>query len=470
MSTMGATPDVRRAQGRQHLDLGFWLWTAAFTAIGLGIRIAAVLGRPNRSLGGDPKYFHNAANLLVEGHGFIDPFYFYSHNLHVQTAAWPPLFVWALATAALVGFKSYFAQRIWCGIIGAAAVVVCAMAGREIGGRRVGVLTALVVAIYPNIWMSDEPAFSETLTPLLIGLVLWSAYRFWKRPGVKSAAVMALCVSVAALGRDELTILFVLLVLPLCLLARDTAWRRRLVLVGASAAVAVIVIGPWVGYNLSRFSRPVFISDGLGVTLASADCGPTFGNGLFEGYWDMPCALAVKVPGWPPSPSGVGIDESVRAGDMQHAAVKFLRSHLDRLLPATLAKIGRGFAFFRPAQQIRLDAYLEVRPYHWALVGLWSYYGLLVLSVGGFVVLFRRRVTSLPLVAITLTVVATMAIAFGCTRYRTPFEVVLAVLASVAVDGLVKGVRRDRPEATVPRGAPGGTTEQAPEGADAVAP
>ena len=66
-------------------------------------------------------YFHNAANLLVAGHGFIDPWQ-YNVNRHriVQTADWPPLFVFVLAAASVVGFKSFFAHRIWCCVIGAA--------------------------------------------------------------------------------------------------------------------------------------------------------------------------------------------------------------------------------------------------------------------------------------------------------------------------------------------------------------
>jgi 4-amino-4-deoxy-L-arabinose transferase-like glycosyltransferase len=421
-------------------SLGFWLWTVAIALGGLGIRIAAVLGRPNRSLGGDAYYYHYAANLLVEGFGFIDPFHYYLHNLHehIQTAAWPPLFVWTLAAAAVVGFKSYFAQRIWCAIVGSVAVVVCGLAGRQVAGRRVGVLTALVIAIYPNIWMSDEPALSETITPLVIGLVLLAAYRFWRRPTLPRAGVLAGCVGVAALGRDELTILLVLLVFPLCLMARNVAWRRRFGMLGVAVAVAVVVIGPWVGYNMSRFTKPVFISDGLGVTLATADCGPTFNGGQFEGYWDLECAVGVKVP--------PHADESVQGAAEQSHALKYVRSHLNRLFPATMAKLGRGFAFFRPFQQIHLDSFIEGRPYHWALVGLWSYYGLLGLSLPGFIVLIRRRVTVLPMVAVTLTVVASMAITFGQTRYRTPFEVVLAILAAVAVDGLCNVLRRNRPQ------------------------
>ena len=44
----------------------------------------------------------------------------------------------------------------------------------------------------------------------------------------------------------------------------------------------------------------------------------------------------------------------------------------------------------------------------------------------------RDRITCLPLAAVTLAVVVTMMVAFGDTRYRTPFEIVLAILASVA--------------------------------------
>jgi hypothetical protein len=53
-----------------------------------------------------------------------------------------------------------------------------------------------------------------------------------------------------------------------------------------------------------------------------------------------------------------------------------------------------------------------------------------------------------------------MMVAFGDTRYRTPFEIVLAILASVAVDGLCNVLRRTRPEVT---GPPRARREDAPE-------
>ena len=151
----------------RHAGRLWWPWLALWTAVGLGIRLATVFGRPNRVAGGDAYYDHNAANLLVAGHGFINPFLYYPHDLHhqVQTASWPPLFVFVLVAASLVGAKSFFAQRIWCCIVGAGAIVLCGYVGREIGGRRVGLIAALLVAVYPNIWMSDELGLSETLSP-----------------------------------------------------------------------------------------------------------------------------------------------------------------------------------------------------------------------------------------------------------------------------------------------------------------
>jgi 4-amino-4-deoxy-L-arabinose transferase-like glycosyltransferase len=443
-----ATLDLRHEAGHNRPDLRFWLPTALVAAVGLAIRLVAVVGRSGRTPIDDAFYYHYAANLLVGGYGFIDPFTYYGltgHPIHtqVQTAAWPPMFVWVLAMASLVGFKSYFAHRIWCCIIGAAAIVVCGMAGREIAGRRVGILTALVVAIYPNIWMSVEPAMSETLTPLVIGLVLWAAYRFWKQPSWQRAAILSLCIALGALARDELTTLFILLLVPLCLLARDSNWRRRFAMLGVAAAVGVVVIGPWVGYNMSRFSKPVFISDGLGSTLASADCAPTFSSGQFEGFWDFACQVHAKVPKHPE-------DESVTATARQDDALHFLRTHLNRLVPVTLAKVARGFGFFRPYQQVRLDIFFELRPARWAFVGLWSYYALFALSIPGLVVLIRRKITVLPLAAVTVAVVLTMMVAFGDTRYRTPFEIVLAILASVAVDGLVNTVVGRRRKRAIP--------------------
>ena len=221
------------------------------------------------------------------------------------------------------------------------------------------------------------------------------------------------------------------------LLARALSWRRRFAVLGIALLATALVVAPWVGYNLSRFQKPVFISTGLGVTLASADCAATYsrtGRGLLVDA--LRAGLPRTTRG---SKSTRRRTTPPRVTEFQHLALDYVRSHENRLVPVTLAKIGRAFGFFHPLQQIQFDSYVETRPYHWALVGLGMYYALLALSIGGTVILRRRRIPSFPLWAIGLDVVCSVALTFGQTRYRTTFEVSLVLMAAVPLDAILVG-------------------------------
>jgi hypothetical protein len=78
---------------------------------------------------------------------------------------------------------------------------------------------------------------------------------------------------------------------------------------------------------------------------------------------------------------------------------------------------------------------------------------MLPLSIGGLVVLRKRRVPIFPFIAIAVSVTVTVALSFGITRYRAPFDVVMPVLAAVAIDAFVRW-RRHTPE-PVPLDDPG---------------
>jgi hypothetical protein len=195
-----------------------------------------------------------------------------------------------------------------------------------------------------------------------------------------------------------------------------------------------------VGYNMSRFDDPVFISSGFGVTLASSNCAQLY-QGPYEGYWSLECAVAVKQKVYNPRS-----DESVQGAAAQADALHFIAAHENRILPVEMARLGRAFALFHPLEQIRLDSTVETRPYRWALVGLGMYYVLVVLSIGGLVILRRRRVPILPLVAVALDVCVSVALTFGQTRYRTTFEVALVLAAAVQLDWVwttIRGRRHD---------------------------
>jgi hypothetical protein len=229
--------------------------------------------------------------------------------------------------------------------------------------------------------------------------------------------------------------LLALFLLPLVLLARSCTWNQRLLMVVIGGASAAVLVLPWIGYNFSRFDRPVFISSGLGLTLASANCDTTY-SGRFEGYWSYPCALK--------APHGGDADESVYASRDEAYALRYIRGHEDRLVPVAFARLGRGLGFFHPLQQIRFDSYVETRPYHWALVGLWMYYAMLAGAIAGTAILRRRRIPVFPLWVVGLDVLFVFLVSFGNTRYRVTFEVSLVILTSVALDWLWSAVTARR--------------------------
>ena len=423
-----------------------WPWyggLAAFTAIGLVIRICTVLGRPGSVANGDPYTYHHGANLLATGHWFINPWLYNAPGHFVsQSASYPPLYMMLISISSLFGFKTFFAHRIWSGILGSLAIPLTAYVGRELVGsvserdalgRRIGLVAAFFVAVYPNMWMNDELLMSETISPLIAGVVLLAAYRFWRRPRALSAAGLGVAIGLAAMARDEMAIM-TLLVVPLALLARQVSLRWRIALVGIAAAGFIGIVGPWVGYNMTRFAKPVYISTGFGITLASANC-PTTYSGVNAGYWSFHCALST--PG-----ITAREDQSLISSTAQTHATKFIRAHLGELPRLTFDREGRAFGFFRPWQQVQLDSFIETRPMHWAEVGLAGYYLLVLLSIPGIVALRRRRVPVYPLLAIGLDVAVAVALTFGQTRYRSTFETSLVLMGAVGAEATVRAVVR----------------------------
>jgi 4-amino-4-deoxy-L-arabinose transferase-like glycosyltransferase len=416
-----------------------WLIVAA----GLAIRLAAVMSRPHLAAAGDPFEYNGQANLLAQGKGFIEPFVYARTGQMAQTAKLPPLYTMLLALSSLVGFKTFLAHRIWSAILGAAAVPLAALVGRDLAGRRAGLIAAAGVAVYPNIWMPDMLGMSETIVPVLVLLVLLTAYRMWRRPGWRPAVALGVAIGFAALGRDELLLLAPLVLLPLALGSTRRwrrrswpEWRTRLRTLGAGMLATAAVVGPWVGYNLSRFEDPVFITSRAGTAFASANCDASW-HGPFAGYWELPCASAAV--------AGVRGDESVDDAAAGRVGLRYVRNHIGGLPLVEWERLGRTFGFYQPAEQLNLDVFVEGRPQLWARVGLGMYYALLPLAAAGAVVLRRRRVIIYPLIAVGVVTIASTLVIYGTTRFRAPLEPVLVLLAAVTVDAVISRWRGDAP-------------------------
>ena len=111
----------------------------------------------------------------------------------------------------------------------------------------------------------------------------------------------------------------------------------------------------------------------------------------------------------------------------------------------TLARIGRTWSFYRPADMIRYNQG-EGREAWVTRLGLVAFYPTLVAAIAGVVVLLRRRarwvgwILCVPVITVTLTSVLT----YGQTRFRAAAEPSLAVLAAVALGAAWSGWQRSR--------------------------
>ena len=413
---------------------------------------------------GDAFGYHYGADLLAEGKGFIDPLRYEFAGLTFPSAYHPPLYFVYLAGWGLIGLKSVLWQRLASCLLGAVTVGLIGYLGRRLGGSdRAGLIAALLAAAYPHLWLNDAALLSETAAAFAVVLTMLALERFRDQPSFARAAELGVALALAVLGRAELLILVPALALPLVLGASSIPMRQRWERLGVVAVASLVLIGPWVGYNMTRFAKPVYISNGLGATLLGGSCDAAF-HGPLIGYWTYCPGSATQVARIPPPPASTlarwsahknspqtraekkayfrryfegAPDESQNDATARHEALDYIRAHKGQYLVVVAARIGRIWNVFRPWQNATLDGTIEGRGLAQARVALFFFYAYTAAAIVGLVAMRRRRHPIWPYLVLAAVVTFTAAISFGIQRYRIPVDAVLPALAAVGIEWLL---------------------------------
>jgi 4-amino-4-deoxy-L-arabinose transferase-like glycosyltransferase len=402
----------------------FWGRLTAIAVAGLALRIGYVLTIAKRDPnGGDPFYYHTQANLIAAGHGFAEPFTWTRFHVVVPSAFHPPLFSLVLAATSWLGGTSYLAHKLTACLIGTATVVVVGLTGREIGGHRAGLVAAGLAATYPNLWVADGILMPETLDAFTIALVVLAGVRLASRPSSRRAALLGGAVGLASLARGEGVLLVPLVVVPLLWQAtrRGLGPGAAIRELGVAVVVAAAVVTPWTLRNLRTFDHPVPIAVNGEEVIGTANCNLAW-YGPLVGFWDFGC-----YHGFPPG------DESDRAAYFAHQGVTYIGQHLGRAPVVVAARVGRIWDVYRPIQNTTLDT-IEGRDVRISRAGLAAYAALMPLALVGAVILRRRGVSVVVFAGLAATVTAVAVYAYGSTRFRTPAEVAVVLLAAVTID------------------------------------
>jgi asparagine N-glycosylation enzyme membrane subunit Stt3 len=396
---------------------GFHAGLLAIAAAGLAIRVAyTVLVADDVGGLGDYFFYHDSANFLAEGRGFINPFALATGPAE-PTAEHPPLWSFVLAITSLLGGTGFQSHKLTGCIVGAAAIVVVGLLARRVAGDRAGLVAAGIAAVYPTLIAADGSLMSETLYGLLVGLALLAAYRFRDRPGWAMAAVIGGLLGLAALTRGEALLLLPLLALVLCL-GEQAPWRRRVLRFAAICAGAAVVILPWTVRNWAAFDRPVLVSINGSAVIAGANCDSVY-SGENMGFWDIECTAGVPR----------SLSEPEKADVWRERGVDYALDHPGRLPAVGAVRVLRVWDFWQPWRQ----TLAEGRDRTVQAVGTGMFYLLLPLAAWGLVLLRRRDAPLSILLAPAVAVTLSALLGWGLPRFRHAAEIPLVVLAAVVL-------------------------------------
>lgn len=418
----------------------FWRSLGAIVALALVVRVAVyvLVGRDTLGLG-DFNFFHEQANLLAQGRGWLEPFD-HANGVDHPSAAHPPLWPLVLAVPSLLGLDSIDAHRATGLLLGLVVVVLIALVARRLAGPRAGLFAAGLAAVSPVLVGADGSLLSETLFGVWVLVVLLAALELQARPRAVWALVLGVAGGLSALTRGEGAVLALGVGAAALAVCATISWRRRAQLLGVVAAACVLTIAPWTVRNWIVMDQPIPISTNDSTVLAGANCATAY-RGANMGSWDIGC---IDIP---PRPyrSEVELAEGWRRDGLQYA-----RDNAGRLLVVVPIRVLRTFSLWQPRRQ---TLFAEGQDRRVAQAGVASWFLVVPFAFSGLVVLRRRGQPVAILLAVPAAIILVSAIGYGIPRFRHPVDLVALILAGCALAAWTEGRRGPLSRRTAAGGA-----------------
>jgi hypothetical protein len=421
-------------------DRRFWIPVLLVALLGVGLRLAVVQAAEpcgeEREPGcfdvllGDPFEYQHVARTLARGDGFL-------RADEGESAHHPPAMSVYLAGWVKVGVDGDVGLRRATALLGGVTIVVVAGVARQLGGRRVGVVAAVLAAAHPALWINDAALMSESVYQLAVVVVAGAGLAFWRRRSVGAAVGLGVACGVAALTRTEGALLAPLIAVPLALGFAGMRWRDRLGLVAAVGATSILVVAPWLHHNATRFEEPALMTTTAGQSLLLTNNPMTYygpGLGSKSGYQLLGTGTARAQVGV--------IDESTTDARLVEMSAPFREANTGRLPVVVMARVARQWGLYKPVEMAQADYHFESRGRRPAVLSWWTHAAVAPLALAGLVVLWRRRLPVSPLLALVAAGTFTAAVNFGLTRYRAGADIALVIAAAVALVALWDAGRR----------------------------
>lgn len=381
------------------------------------------------------------AKNWVDGHGYAFDLYGTRTEQPLQSYV-PPLFTALIAFCLTTFGDPNRALGIIQALLSSLIVVVMYFTAERLASSKViGLLTALMVALYPVFIVMSAYPLSLTMNTFVLSLFLLAVIALQRQPTLPRAIVTGGLFGLALLARPTFIGLLPIALFWIWLLMPNDkqAWLRLLRNGAVVAACAALVLLPWTWRNFAIHGQFVLVSLNGGFNFWNGNNAFTTGSGhevyteLLDQYLNVPHDLSqsavVELRPYPMPPA-------VRA-----RLTSLSEAELDRMLYAA----GTQFIREQPSQWLalvatKLTAFWLVRAniggeYEaaWTRYYLLVYGALLILFAPGLVIALTQW-RRYALLYMTLIYFTAAYVAYHVQmRFRWEIEPYLIVFAAVAV-------------------------------------
>ena len=373
----------------------------------------------DHQLAGDEPEYHVQASFLADGKWFWSTTpYGIPHPSAWKTPGYP-LFVGVLY--ALGGKNPDAVMLLQVLVLGPLTIALTWLLGRRLFGAWVGTASAFVVAVHPFVWQFEARLFAEALaTPLtLLILVLVLDSRL---PMPRVVAAGALSGALILVKPSAIHVLAA--VVPAILIG--WGWRRGVPRAAVAVAACVLVIAPWTIRNYAEFDSflPLSVQD-AGIYGVFND--EAANDDEHRWAWRAINARDAELF----DPARPLPDDELRA-ELRDRAFEYIEEQPSSVPKALFWNGITRFWDIRDPGEALDEVPFQGRSRTLTWIGLGIWWVLLPLGLAGLFLARSRRGVAIPLAA--MFVLATLVyIGNSGTRYRAPFEPVIAVLACSAI-------------------------------------
>ena len=383
----------------------------------------------------DEEEFVDVARHIAAGYGYVSS----SYRANPTLAAY-------LGVVFSVFGESFEIARVGQCLFGALTCVLVYRTATLLAGPSVGILSGVLLALYPPHIFLSGVFYVECLAILLGSLSLYLAVRGALQPGIGGGILCGVACGGTVLTRP----IFVLYLPCLCLAwlyAAWPQWRRQVVVCGALVLSSVAVVLPWSVRNYRVFHRVVPVATGFYTLLWQgnnelADGGPD-DRFLFwrtpmwtERLQKLPANEQAEIAARYAELDRSARDLNARIGDrylatdtvLKPVVLEYMRAHPGRIAKLFLRKLITLYSAFT-------DTFMhnDLTSPPKRLIAAFAFYPLLGLALAG--AWFGRQESRgfAVLYMFILSMSVAYALIAACTRYRLPIDPYLIVFAALAL-------------------------------------